>query len=137
MNTYIHIGARRAALRVRRAGLHAGEDVVRGRVELRRQLPGRLPAARGLGQRGPRRPLGEVAGAGVVGLGGGRAAEALRPNRQAGQGCRAPREAGHLPHCPRRGLREMGGAPRSLAPRNRLLGVDCQTIRLPLQRWAL
>ena len=38
---------------------------------------------------------------------------------------------------PRCYLREMGGAPRSPAPRNHLRGVDCQTIRLPLHGWAL
>ena len=32
------------------------------------------------------------------------------------------------------GLREMGGAPRNPAPRNHLLGVDCQITRLPLHR---
>ena len=34
-------------------------------------------------------------------------------------------------------VREMGGAPRNLAPRNHFLGVDCQIIRLPLHSWAL
>ena len=34
-------------------------------------------------------------------------------------------------------VREMGGAPGNPAPRNHFLGVDCQTIRPPLHRWAL
>ena len=35
-------------------------------------------------------------------------------------------------------MREMGGAPRNLAPRNHLLVWIVQpTIRLPLHRWAL
>ena len=31
-------------------------------------------------------------------------------------------------------FREMGGAPRNPAPRNKLFGVDCQITRLPLHR---
>ena len=37
----------------------------------------------------------------------------------------------------RRPLREMGGAPRNLIPKEPLSGADCRTIRLPLHRWAL
>ena len=29
------------------------------------------------------------------------------------------------------------GVPRNPAPRNHLLGVGCQNIRLPVHRWAL
>ena len=34
-------------------------------------------------------------------------------------------------------LEKCAGAPRNPAPTKPLLGVDCQTIRLPLHRWAL
>ena len=33
--------------------------------------------------------------------------------------------------------REMGGAPRKSGSQEPLFGADCQTIGLPLRRWAL